>query len=315
MEFQLTRAIEVLERTPAALRALLHGLSDEWTMPDEGPQTFSAYDNVGHLVHGERADWIPRARLILAQGPDRRFAPVDRMAHQRESAGKPLAELLDDFARLRAENLAILRSWELDERALALEGEHPALGRVTLRELLGTWVAHDLGHLAQIARVLAKQYREAVGPWRAFLPVLTRPARVEETKAVAERLPVEFFSRVWAPPHELDAIDELMTEDYVITSGGTAIQGRDAFKEWVRAFQTTLLDATTETLEVIANADGDRVVSRWVCRGRNNGIFGLPADGRPLSFTGIAIWRVRDGRLAECWVERAAWEAQQELAR
>jgi len=313
MEFQLTQAMEVLERTPAALRALLHGLSAEWTTPNEGPDTFSAYDNVGHLVHGERADWIPRARLILAQGPDRRFAPFDRLAHRRESAGRSLEQLLDDFAQLRTENLAILRGWELDERALALEGEHPVFGRVTLRELLSTWVAHDLGHLAQIARVMAKQYREAVGPWRAYLPVLTRPARVEETKAAAERLPVEFFSRVWAPPHDLDAIDELMTEDYVITSGGTAIRGRSAFKEWVRDFQTKLRDATNETLEVIVDADGERVVSRWVCRGRNNGIFGLPADGRAVSFTGIAIWRVRDGRLAECWVERAAWEAHREL--
>ena len=174
MDFQLTHALEVLERTPATFRALLGGLPDAWTAPNEGPNTFSAFDNVGHLVHGERTDWIPRARLILAQGANRRFEPFDRFAQYRESQGKSLAELLEEFARLRAENLATLRGWQLSERELALEGEHPELGRVTLRQLLATWVAHDLGHVAQTARVLAKQYREAVGPWRAYLPVLDR---------------------------------------------------------------------------------------------------------------------------------------------
>ncbi|HEU4629842.1 MAG TPA: DinB family protein [Gemmatimonadaceae bacterium] len=174
MEFQLPHALAVLERTPAAFRALLDGLPDAWTTPNEGGETFSAIDNVGHLIHGERTDWIPRARIILDQGPDRRFAPVDRFAFRHESAGTTLPELLDEFARLRAENLATLRGWQLGERELALEGEHPALGRVTLRQLLATWVAHDLGHLAQTSRVLAKQYREAVGPWRAYLPVLDR---------------------------------------------------------------------------------------------------------------------------------------------
>ncbi|HET6765352.1 MAG TPA: nuclear transport factor 2 family protein [Longimicrobiaceae bacterium] len=128
-----------------------------------------------------------------------------------------------------------------------------------------------------------------------------------------EQLPVEFFRRVWAPPHDLDAIDEMMTEDYTITTAGSVIRGRAAFKEWVRHFQTLLLDATNETLEVFASASGDRVVSRWVCRGRNNGIFGLPADGRAVSFSGIAIWRVEGGRLAECWVERSALELYRSL--
>lgn len=128
-----------------------------------------------------------------------------------------------------------------------------------------------------------------------------------------EQLPVEFFRRVWAPPHDLDFIDEMMTEDYVITTAGSVIRGRLAFKEWVRGFQQLLLDATNETLEVFASADGARVVSRWVCRGRNNGIFGLPADQRPVAFTGIAIWRVQDGRLAECWVERSAFELYRSL--
>jgi hypothetical protein len=174
MQFQLDHALEILERTPAALRGLLGGLSEAWTSPNEGPDTFSAFDNVGHLIHGERTDWIPRARIILAQGPNRRFEPYDRFAQKRESQGKTLADLLDEFARLRAENVATLRGWRLSDAELALHGEHPEFGVVTLRQLLATWAAHDLGHVAQIARVLAKQYREAVGPWRAYLPVLDR---------------------------------------------------------------------------------------------------------------------------------------------
>jgi hypothetical protein len=175
MDFQLDRALEVLERTPATFRALLGGLPDDWTAPNEGPDTFSAFDNLGHLIHGERTDWIPRARIILAQGTNRRFEPFDRFAQVRESRGKAVAELLDEFALLRAGNLAILRGWNLSDRELVLEGEHPALGSVTLRQLLASWVAHDLGHVAQTARVLARQYREAVGPWREFLPVLGPP--------------------------------------------------------------------------------------------------------------------------------------------
>jgi hypothetical protein len=174
MEFQLSHALEVLERTPAAFKALLGGLTEAWTSPNEGPETFSAFDNVGHLIHGELADWIVRARIIVEQGPDRRFEPYDRFAQVRESQGKTLAQLLDDFERLRSENLATLRGWQLTDRELALEGEHPAFGPVTLRQLLATWVVHDLGHLAQTSRVMAKQYRDAIGPWRAYLPVVDR---------------------------------------------------------------------------------------------------------------------------------------------
>lgn len=174
MDFQLTHALAVLERTPAAFRALLGGLPEVWTSPNEGPDTFSVFDNVGHLIHGERKDWIARARVILEQGDNRRFEPFDRFAHFRESEGKSMAQLLDEFAQLRADNVEILRGWRLTDRELGLEGEHPAFGRVTLRQLLATWVAHDLGHLAQTSRVMAKQYREAVGPWRAYLPVLDR---------------------------------------------------------------------------------------------------------------------------------------------
>ena len=130
----------------------------------------------------------------------------------------------------------------------------------------------------------------------------------------SEQLALEFLSRVWGPDHDLDAIDDLMTEDYVITSGGRVVEGREAFKAWVRDFQTQLLEARTENVEVFANPAGDRVVSRWVCTGKNNGLLGLSPDGRRVSFTGIAIWRVRDSRLAECWVERSAWELYQELS-
>lgn len=174
MSFDLSESIAVLERTPATFRALLAGLPDAWIATDEGPNTFSPFDNVGHLIHGERTDWITRARIILAQGPDRRFAPYDRFAQVRESQGKTLADLLDEFARLRAQNVSTLRGWNLSARELALEGEHPELGTVTLRQLLAAWVAHDLGHVAQTTRVMAKRYREDVGPWRAYLPVLDR---------------------------------------------------------------------------------------------------------------------------------------------
>jgi hypothetical protein len=174
MSFDLANGIAVLERTPSALRDLLGGLSSAWIDADEGPDTWSPYVIVGHMVHGERADWIPRAKIILAQGSQRRFEPFDRDAQFRESEGKSLAQLLDEFARLRSQNLATLSSWKLTDRELALEGEHPAFGLVTLRQLLATWVVHDLGHIAQTARVMAKQYKSAIGPWRAYLPVVDR---------------------------------------------------------------------------------------------------------------------------------------------
>ena len=174
MNFDLTNGIAVLERTPATLAAMLDGLPATWIDADEGPDTWSPYVIVGHLLHGERSDWIPRAKIILAQGPQRRFEPFDRNAPFRESEGKSLAQLLDEFARLRAKNLATLAQWKLTDRQLALEGEHPAFGLVTLSQLLATWVVHDLGHIAQMARVMAKQYKSAIGPWRAYLPVVDR---------------------------------------------------------------------------------------------------------------------------------------------
>lgn len=174
MDFDLATGTAVLERTPGTLRVMLSGLSREWTDATEGPETWSPYTVVGHLVHGERTDWIPRARIILAQGSERRFTPYDRFAQFHESQGKTLNDLLDEFTQLRNENLATLASWRLTEEDLALEGEHPEFGAVTLRQLLATWVAHDLGHVAQVARVMAKQYRDAIGPWRAYLSIIDR---------------------------------------------------------------------------------------------------------------------------------------------
>jgi hypothetical protein len=174
MEFDLNAGTQILERTPDTLRALLSGLDPAWTDATEGPDTWSPYVIVGHLIHGERTDWIPRAKIILAQGENLRFTPYDRFAQLRESRGKSLAQLLDEFAHLRTENMQTLSAWNLSDAQLALPGEHPELGPVTLRQLLAAWVVHDLGHIAQTSRVMAKQYREAVGPWRAYLTVLDR---------------------------------------------------------------------------------------------------------------------------------------------
>lgn len=173
MDFDLRAGMAVLERTPDAMRAMLAGLPAAWIEGTEGPETWSPYIIMGHLIHGERTDWIPRARIILAHGENRRFVPFDRFAQLRE-AKKSLDELLNEFATLRAENLTTLANWRITDEQLNWEGEHPELGRVTLRQLLATWVAHDLGHIAQTARVMAKQYRDAVGPWRAYLPVMDR---------------------------------------------------------------------------------------------------------------------------------------------
>ena len=153
---------------------MLSGLPASWTSATEGPETWSPYDIVGHLIHGERTDWIPRARTVLEQGANRRFTSYDRFAQFRESKGKTLVELLDEFERLRGRNLETLAAWQLTESQFALEGQHPELGAVTLRQLLASWVVHDLGHIAQCARVMAKQYREAIGPWDEYLPIVNR---------------------------------------------------------------------------------------------------------------------------------------------
>jgi DinB superfamily len=173
VNFELHPTMEVLGRTPATLRALLDGLSEPWIRNSEGPDTFSPFDVVGHLIDGEETDWIPRARIILARGADPRFEPYDRFRHKKRNVGRSLSSLLDEFDRLRVANLEILRSWRLTSAELDLPATHPGLGRVTLGQLLAAWVVHDLGHLAQVSRVMAKQYREAVGPWVPYLPVLT----------------------------------------------------------------------------------------------------------------------------------------------
>jgi hypothetical protein len=173
MDFDLGLSTRVLSRTPGVLRAQLDGLPDAWTRTTEGPDTFSAFDVVGHLIDGEETDWIPRAKIILAGGPDPRFTPYDRFRHRARNAGRALEALLDEFTVLRRANLELLESWRLTPESLALPGIHPSLGRVTLSQLLASWVVHDLGHLAQISRVMAKQLRVEVGPWEPFLPVLT----------------------------------------------------------------------------------------------------------------------------------------------
>ena len=173
MRFDLDLSLDMLRRTPATLEALLAAASEAWVRGTEGAETFSPFDVVGHLIDGEETDWIPRARIILARGRDPRFEPYDRFRHRARNADRSLSALLAEFARLRAANLELLRSWRLTADDLDLPGVHPSLGRVTLGQLLAAWVVHDLGHLAQVARVMAKQYREEVGPWLPYLPVLT----------------------------------------------------------------------------------------------------------------------------------------------
>ena len=174
MTFSLADGIPVLERTPQVLDAWLRGVPEPWLRANEGPDTFSAFDNLGHLIHGERTDWIPRARIIREHGESRPFEKFDRFAMYKESEGKTVGELLDTFAELRRANLATLTAWRLTAQDLERRGRHPELGAVTLGQLLATWVAHDLGHLGQIARVMAKRYKTDVGPWVAYLPILTR---------------------------------------------------------------------------------------------------------------------------------------------
>jgi hypothetical protein len=172
MEHNLQETISLLARTPAALNALLRDLPETWTMRNEGENTWSPFEVVAHLIYGERTDWMPRMRMTLQFGESRAFEPFDRSGHIPESHGKSLEQLLDTFARLRLENLAELHALNLRPEQLALRGRHPALGVVTLSQLLATWPIHDLTHLHQISRVMAHQYRDAVGPWSKYLGVL-----------------------------------------------------------------------------------------------------------------------------------------------
>ncbi len=171
--FVIEEAMAILARTPSTLDAALRGLPESWTVAHEGGETWSAFDVLGHLIHGEEVDWIPRAKIILAHGDARAFDKFDRMAQFTASAGRTLPDLLDDFARLREANLRELGSLNLTEADLDRVGRHPELGAVTLRQLLATWVTHDLDHIMQIARVLARQYSDEVGPWRAYLRIIS----------------------------------------------------------------------------------------------------------------------------------------------
>ena len=172
MEHDLENTLALLERTPAVLNALLRGLPEFWTGRNEGEGTWNASEIVAHLIHCERTDWMPRARMVLQYGEARAFDPLDRSGNLRESEGKPLGTLLDEFARLRAASLEELRAMNLREQDLNRRGRHPSLGVVTLSQLLAAWAAHDLTHLHQLTRVMAYQYRETVGPWGKYLGVM-----------------------------------------------------------------------------------------------------------------------------------------------
>jgi uncharacterized damage-inducible protein DinB len=174
MKFNLDEAIEVLCRTPTLLKALLDGLSHNWVDNNEGSETWSPYDVIGHLIHGERTDWITRAKVILNYGESRPFEPFNRFAQFEASKGKTVEELLEEFSELREQNIITLREFKLTDNDLEKTGAHPELGEVTLGELLATWVVHDLDHIGQIARTMAKQYEMEVGPWKAYISILQR---------------------------------------------------------------------------------------------------------------------------------------------
>jgi hypothetical protein len=172
MSFSVLAATAILRRTPPTLEALLTGLPAEWWQATEGGETWSAFDVVGHLIHGERTDWIPRARIILEHGEAHPFEPFDRLAQRTASRGLSLEDLLTEFRQLRADNVATLEAWQLTDSELGRTGTHPEFGRVTLRQLIATWTVHDLNHLGQIARTMARRYGEEVGPWARYLRIL-----------------------------------------------------------------------------------------------------------------------------------------------
>jgi hypothetical protein len=173
MKYSLQTSYEILDRTPAVLQSLLAGLPDDWVMPNEGPETFSPYDVIGHLIHGEKTDWAVRAKIILQFGNTKTFDRYDRFAQYEESKGKLLQQLLDEFAAIRKQNMLWFKGANLTQADLDKKGMHPVLGEVTLRNLLATWVVHDLTHISQITRVMAKQYKEEMGPWPEFFRILS----------------------------------------------------------------------------------------------------------------------------------------------
>lgn len=172
MKFDLNQAISVLERTPGVLKQLLDNLSQEWTHKNEGKDTWSPYDVLGHLVHGEKTDWMPRLEIVLSDAENNTFEPYDRFAQFEMSKGKSLGDLLDEFDRLRKQNLRTLKSKFLASQDLTKIGVHPELGPVTLNQMLSAWVVHDMGHIAQVSRVMAKQYTEEIGPWTQYLTIV-----------------------------------------------------------------------------------------------------------------------------------------------
>ena len=174
MRFELNDAVEILRQTPYTLSRMLDGLSEEWTQSKGDAENWSPYDVIGHLIHGEETDWIPRAEIILAQGKDRTFEPFDRLAQFERSRGRSLTDLLTELAHARNASLEKLIGWQLTPEQLALRGDHPELGEVTLAQLLATWVVHDLNHIRQIATCLAVKYTDNVGPWKAYLSILDK---------------------------------------------------------------------------------------------------------------------------------------------
>jgi DinB superfamily len=173
MKYNIENSIQILERTPAVLSALLSGLHEDWVMNNEGPETFSPYDVMGHLIHGEKTDWVTRAKMILEFGDTQTFVKWNRFAQYEESKGKTLQQLLTEFEAIRKENISWFKSQNLTEADLERKGMHPVLEAVTLRHLLATWVVHDLTHIAQVTRVMAKQYKEEIGPWTEFFRILS----------------------------------------------------------------------------------------------------------------------------------------------
>ena len=171
MEFSLVKSIAILERTPFVVEMLLRELPDGWTMNNEGENTWSPYDIVGHLIHGEKTDWIPRMKIILGDG-NKTFEPFDRFAQFNDSKGKTLSELMVEFKLRRKTSIEILKEADITEEQLRRTGIHPKFGAVTLEQLLAAWTVHDLNHLGQIVRVMAKQYSAEVGPWKEFLGIL-----------------------------------------------------------------------------------------------------------------------------------------------
>ena len=172
MNFSLSKSIEILGHTPGVLIAMLGNVSPDWTSNNEGGETWSVYDIIGHLIHGDKTDWIPRMEIILSHKPDKTFEPFDRFAQFEESKGKSLAQLLDEFNSLRQKNMEYVRSKKITDKDLEETGIHPVFGEITLSQLLSTWTVHDLNHIAQIARVMAKQYKTEVGPWIQYLRIL-----------------------------------------------------------------------------------------------------------------------------------------------